>query len=814
MSMLVLGPVGLLPTQAAANAGQRDFAFASPGDAWNIDSSPTATKPQSKLWFNDGTWWGSLKDKSTEQFHIYRFNMTDQSWTDTGTVVDDRASSHADCLWDGSHLYVATAIPPGSSGDNSIRLLRYSYDSGSRTYTKDSGYPVTIASSRIEAVVLDKDSTGRLWVTYTQDNSNGGRSVYVAHTDTSGNNWITPYVIPATGADNLTSDDIAALVAFDGKIGVMWSNQNDSAMYFAYHNDGAADDQWVQNPALQGPGYADDHINLKSLQTDANGRVYAAVKTSLNDGSSGSFSKPLILLLVLDKQGSWSRTTFGRVSDDHTRPIVLIDQEHSELYMFATSPSTPGGAIYYKKTGLDKVSFSNGVGTPFIQSSSDPNINNATSTKQTLNSNTGLLVVASDLSTGYYLHNFLDLGGTTPPPTSCTSGQFQADYFNNETLSGSATFTQCESRPINHNWGQGGPGNGIGTDSFSARYTGSFDFSSGDYTFTATADDGVRIFLDGTKILDGWKTQAPTTYTSTVTLSAGAHQVVVEYFEHGGGAVIQADWSTASSPPPTSCASGQFQADYFNNETLSSVPVFSQCEDAPVNHNWGQGGPGNGVGTDGFSARYTGDFNFSDTDYTFTATADDGVRIFLGDTKILDGWKNQAPTTYSTKIAVTSGTHTVVVEYYEHSGGAVIQASWTAASSPPSGCSSGQYQADYFNNETLSGSPTFSQCEGAPINHNWGQGGPGNGVGTDNFSVRYSGDFNFAGGSYTFTATADDGVRIFLDGTKILDGWKNQAMTTYTANVTVPSGSHHVVVEYYEHGGGAVIQADWSQNAP
>ncbi len=811
----IFSPVSLRSTRAATNAGQRDFAFASPADAWNIDSSPTATKPQSKLWFNDGTWWGSLEGKSTGQFHIYRFNMSDQSWTDTGTVIDDRATSHADCLWDGSHLYVATAVPPGSSGDKSIRLLRYSYDSGSHVYTKDSGYPVTIASSGIEAVVLDKDSTGRLWVTYTDDNGNGGRSVYVAHSDTSGTNWITPFVIPATGAGNLTSDDISAIVAFDGKVGVMWSNQNDSSMYFASHVDGAADDQWTQNPALQGPGYADDHINLKSLQSDANGRVYAAVKTSLNDGSSGSSGKPQILLLVLDAHGSWSRATFGRVSDNHTRPIVLIDQEHSELYMFATAPPTPGGTIYYKKTALDNISFPTGLGTPFIQSGTDPNINNATSTKQTLNSNTGLLVVASDLSTGYYLHHYLDLGGTTPPPTTCSSGQFQADYFNNETLSGSPTFTQCESAPVNHNWGKGGPGNGVGTDSFSARFTGDFTFSAGDYTFTATADDGVRIFLDGTKILDGWKNQAPTTYTNTVTVTAGSHTVVVEYYEHAGGAVVQADWNTTSSPPPTGCASGQFQADYFNNETLSGSPTFTQCESAPVNHNWGKGGPGNGVGTDSFSARFTGDFTFSAGDYTFTATADDGVRIFLDGTKILDGWKNQAPTTYSNTVTVTAGSHTVVVEYYEHAGGAVVQADWnTTSSPPPTGCASGQFQADYFNNETLSGSPTFTQCESAPVNHNWGKGGPGNGVGTDSFSARFTGDFTFSAGDYTFTATADDGVRIFLDGTKILDGWKNQAPTTYSNTVTVTAGSHTVVVEYYEHAGGAVVQADWSQNTP
>src|SRR5207249_1123520 len=125
--------------------------------------------------------------------------------------------------------------------------------------------------------------------------------------------------------------------------GVMWSNQNDSTMYFAIHRDGDPDTVWTLNPALQGPKYADDHINLKSLQADASGQVFAAVKTSLNDAGGGGPNAPLILLLELGQNGSWSRRTVWRVQDDSTRPIVLIDNEHRQIYVFATSPCCNGG---------------------------------------------------------------------------------------------------------------------------------------------------------------------------------------------------------------------------------------------------------------------------------------------------------------------------------------------------------------------------------------------------------------------------------------------------------------------------------------
>ena len=57
------------------------------------------------------------------------------------------------------------------------RLYRYSYNASTDTYTKDSGFPVTINNYRLETLVIDKDSTGTLWATWTQ-----GDLVYVNHT--------------------------------------------------------------------------------------------------------------------------------------------------------------------------------------------------------------------------------------------------------------------------------------------------------------------------------------------------------------------------------------------------------------------------------------------------------------------------------------------------------------------------------------------------------------------------------------------------------------------------------------------------------
>ena len=49
--------------------------------------------------------------------------------------------------------------------------------------------------------------------------------------------------------------------------------------------------------------------------------------------------------------------------------------------------------------------------------------------------------------------------------------------------------------------------------------------------------------------------------------------------------------------------------------------------------------------------------------------------------------------------------------------------------------------------------------------------GPGLGVNVDNFSARWTGQFPFTGGTYTFSSTTDDGVRVYVDGSLLIDGW-------------------------------------------
>lgn len=400
---LLAGPFSA--AHAADDAGYRNFSYGS-----TCTATPTGEKPESKLWWNDGFWWGSLCDSGTNAYFIYRLDLARQTWVKTQTALDPRPGSRADVLWDAASqkLYVVSHVFTTNAASTTDReewgrLYRYSYTSASDTYSLDTGFPVDVTRGTSETLVIDKDSTGQLWITYVESGK-----VMVNHSTTSDSTWRTPFVLPVnTGANNLATDDISSLIAFDGRIGILWSNQTDKTMYFASHTDTADDMVWSTPLSVysSSDGAADDHINLK-LQSDGKG-IYVVVKTSYSAATS-----PLIVLLACRSScttlTNWRPYTVYTRQYDQSRPILLIDTDHRDLYIFTSNES--GGAINYKKSSLDNITFADGYGTPFIQNSIDLQINNATSSKHNVNSRTGIAILASSKDTRYYLHNYLSLG--------------------------------------------------------------------------------------------------------------------------------------------------------------------------------------------------------------------------------------------------------------------------------------------------------------------------------------------------------------------------------------------------------------------
>ncbi len=281
-----------------------------------------------------------------------------------------------------------------------------------------------------------------------------------------------------------------------------------------------------------------------------------------------------------------------------------------------------------------------------------------------------LTVVTLLLGLFLFYQTALAQGG---PTAQHTDPVWQVSYWNNKTLSGTPVVQTTEAE-INWDWGLGGP-SGLPADGFSARWSKYIDVTAGVYRFTATADDGVRVYVDGNLIINQWSDHPAQTFTADITLTAGHHLVVMEYYENGGYAVAKLDWQ----PKPADIVN--WRGEYFSNRTLAGSPTLVR-DDANINFNWGNGSPAAGMPADNFSVRWTRTLNFPAGSYRFTTTSDDGVRLWVNGHLLIDKWQDQAAASYSGVIHL-SGNTAVKMEYYENGGLATAQLSWALDSGTP-----------------------------------------------------------------------------------------------------------------------------------
>jgi hypothetical protein len=133
--------------------------------------------------------------------------------------------------------------------------------------------------------------------------------------------------------------------------------------------------------------------------------------------------------------------------------------------------------------------------------------------------------------------------------TAKIGGGIRGDYYKGMNFE-NHVLTRTDPR-IDFNWGDpGGPDPSVGDDQFSARWTGEVEAAFTEtYTFYASADDGVRLWIDGQQLVNAWIDQGTTEYRGTIDLVAGnTYSLIMEYYENGGGAVAQLRWSSPSTP--------------------------------------------------------------------------------------------------------------------------------------------------------------------------------------------------------------------------------------------------------------------------
>lgn len=314
------------------------------------------------------------------------------------------------------------------------------------------------------------------------------------------------------------------------------------------------------------------------------------------------------------------------------------------------------------------------------------------------------------------------------------------------------------------------------TETYTVRYRMQQTFACGDYTFTVGADDGVRLSLDGgsTYLINDYSNHGYRTSSASIQLD-GSYNLVLDYFENGGGNRVSFDYSFAANNGDggTIAGSQQFCVNgSVDPAAFTSTTDASFCSGTPVSYQWQESSDNS---------------NFSDIAAGNTSTFN--IASFPA-----------ATTTYYRRRAIggtdTLFSNTLTVENL------IIQGDETTFGSGnwigyvydgANNFNTANYrgfvtEAEQFD-QNFGGNNTSYSINGCPIT-------------TETFTVRYKMTQTFASGTYDLTIAGDDGVRLSVDGgsTFILDGYNLQAYTSYNISTTL-SGSVDLVLEYYEQGG-------------
>ena len=66
-------------------------------------------------------------------------------------------------------------------------------------------------------------------------------------------------------------------------------------------------------------------------------------------------------------------------------------------------------------------------------------------------------------------------------------------------------------------------------------------------------------------------------------------------------------------------------------------------------------------------------------------------------------------------------------------------------------------------------------------------------------------------GTYKFATKSDDGSNVYIDGDLIVDNGGFHAQRYISGIIFLDEGYHHIKIEYFDGGGGAVMELKWKK---
>ena len=272
---------------------------------------------------------------------------------------------------------------------------------------------------------------------------------------------------------------------------------------------------------------------------------------------------------------------------------------------------------------------------------------------------------------------------TSTPPPPIPTDTWKANFFRDQNLQSKChdgDLAYGNNSYIIQDWGTDDPVASCDEPNdnydFSARFWKDIDLEGGHYTFYLFADDQARLLVDGKVIVNQW--DGIKQHIEGVALSPGQHQVIVEYRNTGGLAILEAWWEGPGYPtmPRENPDPNQWHGVYWGNRYEWERSIYERNEGSalPLVRDWGNAGPGYGLPADKFSTKYTRTVYFQCGRYRFEFDADDYAEFRLDpDNPPLhfSGAGRQ-----SRDFNVAAGNHVVEIRHREEQGEARLSVNW------------------------------------------------------------------------------------------------------------------------------------------
>lgn len=250
-----------------------------------------------------------------------------------------------------------------------------------------------------------------------------------------------------------------------------------------------------------------------------------------NPGASVKFAVPTVANGKVYVGAEYALSVFGLGAFIPVPTITPGGGIFTNSVTVTLSDAMPGVSIYYTLDGSAPTTNSTLYGSPFILT------NNAS--VQAVATKPGL--VNSGTAAASFINSSTIGSGTG------LLGAYYANHTSASPYTGSPTLVRTDA-VVNFNW-TSAPGPGVGQTGFTVRWTGSVQPQFNEtYTFYATADDGVRLWVNGQELVNDWFDESATTYHASIALKAQQlYNIEMDYYQNLGAAVAELQWSSPST---------------------------------------------------------------------------------------------------------------------------------------------------------------------------------------------------------------------------------------------------------------------------